>query len=132
MLYCLNMDPNGSNSKQNPLKIEWALFWEGLFGDDEKDQALKPAMPLTKDKLKEISKDLSSQRKQLHKEMETLNKELELNTAKLESLQLVGGETDETLARINELSDRGLELSEKLEKLNQKLQIVREHEKDWV
>jgi hypothetical protein len=126
------MDPDGSNSKQNPLKIEWALFWEGLFGDDEKGQALKQAQPITQEKLKEISKDLSSQRKQLHKQMETLNKELELNAAKLESLQLVGGETEETLARITELSDRGFEVSEKLEKLNQKLQIVREHEKDWV
>ncbi len=132
MLYCLNMDPDGSSSRQNPLKIEWSLFWEGLFGDDEKENEMKPPVALTKEKLKELSRELSSQRKQLHKQIETLNKELEMNSAKLESLKLVGGETDDTMARINELSDKGQDLSLQLQKLNQKLQIVREHEKDWI
>ena len=89
-------------------------------------------MALTKEKLKELSRELSSQRKQLHKQIETLNKELEMNSAKLESLKLVGGETDDTMARINELTDKGQDLSLQLQKLNQKLQIVREHEKDWI
>jgi DNA-binding transcriptional MerR regulator len=127
-----SMDPDGTKNKQNPLKVEWNLFWEGLFGESDKDQEMTPPRPITKDQLKELSRDLSQKRKQLHKQIETLNKEIEVNSVKLESLKLVGAETDETLSRINVLSDKGQELSQELQKLNQKLQFVREREKDWL
>ncbi|MFN9066210.1 MAG: hypothetical protein ACK5V3_03205 [Bdellovibrionales bacterium] len=126
------MDPDGSNTKQNPLKIEWHLFWEGLFGDSSDKGESSTLSPLSREKLNEITKELSSKRKQLHKQLETLNKELDANSVKLESLKLVGAETDETLQRISQLSDKGHALSEELEKLNAKLQFVREREKDWL
>lgn len=127
------MDPDGSKSKQNPLKVEWALFWESLFGDSSEGEKSIPEIgEIPREQLIGLTKELSSKRKQLHKQLETLNKEIEANSAKLESLKLVGGETEETLNRLGQLSDRGHSLSEELEKLNQKLQFVREREKDWL
>lgn len=126
------MDPDGSKTKMSPLKHEWSLFWESLFGDHKKPEELAYPTGLTRENLKELTKELSSKRKQLHKQLETLNKEIEINAAKLESLKLVGAETDDTEGRINQLSDKGLELSQELQKLNQKLQFVREREKDWL
>lgn len=148
MVYCLNMDPDGSsntNSKpnsKNPLKIEWTLFWEGLLGDGRSDSAseklleVDPKDPqeiiraLPREKIPQLKRELSAQRNELHKRIEKLHKELELNTNKLESLQLVGGESEETIERINELTDLGQELSFQLEKLDQKLKWVRELEKE--
>lgn len=143
------MDPDGSKkntkatkvtkepaSKENHLKIEWSLFWEGLLGDNEEraegeeQNAEKPVVVLTREKLQALIKDLSTQKKQLHKQIEKINKELELNTTKLESLKLVGSEPEDTITRINELTDRGHELSLQLEKLDEKLKLVRNHEKE--
>lgn len=138
MLYWLRMDPDESNdssanSKQakNPLKIEWSLFWEGLLGDnDQSSGGDSPLKVLTREQVSQIIKDLSAQRKQLHKQIESVNKEIELNNAKLESLRLVGSEPDDTIQRISQLSDRGQELSSELQKLNQKLKWARAHEKE--
>lgn len=132
------MDPDESNdsnanSKQakNPLKVEWSLFWEGLLGDsDQSVGGESPLKALTREQVAQIIKDLSAQRKQLHKQIESVNKEIELNNAKLESLRLVGSEPDDTIQRISQLSDRGQELSSELQKLNQKLKWARAHEKE--
>lgn len=125
------MDPDESKMKQNPLKIEWSLFWDGILGDNNPEAPEAPLQTLTREKIKELIKDLSSQRRQLHKQIEGVNKEIELNSAKLESLKLVGGEPQDTISRINELSDKGQTLEQELQKLNQKLKFVRDREKDW-
>lgn len=131
-----NKETKEPNSKENHLKIEWSLFWEGLLGDGEDsgegqtEEGQAPVRVLTREKIQALIKDLSTQKKQLHKQIEKINKELELNTTKLESLKLVGSEPEETLTRINELTDKGHELSLKLEKLDEKLKWVRNHEKE--
>ncbi|MFN8790159.1 MAG: hypothetical protein ACK5Y2_01735 [Bdellovibrionales bacterium] len=124
---------------ERPFKIEWSLFWEGLLGDhadSEKDGLesggglLSPVQPLSRDKIQALIKDLSNQRKLLHKQIEKLNKEIELSSTKVESLRLVGSEPEETLNRINELTDRGQELSLQLEKLDRKLKWARACERN--
>lgn len=133
------MDPDESNDSNdrtetkpstNPFKIEWSLFWGGLLGDHEKTSGEDPLRALTRDQVSKLIKDLSAQRKQLHKEIESVNKEIEVSTAKLESLTLVGSKPDDTLARLNQLSDMGQALSSELNTLNQKLKWVRSHEKE--
>jgi len=126
-------------SHERPFKIEWSLFWEGLLGDhgdpekktsEETLAGLSPVQPLSREKIQALIKDLSNQRKLLHKQIEKLNKEIELSSTKVESLRLVGSEPEETLNRINELTDRGQELSLRLEKLDQKLKWARACERD--
>ncbi len=132
------MDPDSGETNEtsdnkpskNPFKIEWSLFWGGLLGDHEKTSGDDPLRSLTRDQVSKLIKDLSAQRKQLHKEIESVNKEIEASTAKLESLTLVGSKPDETLARLNQLSDVGQALSSELHTLNQKLKWVRSHEKE--
>lgn len=122
----------------NPFKIEWSLFWEGILGDHsevevaevEKKKPQESVRVLTRENIQTLIKELSNQRKQLHKQIEKVNKEIELNSTKLESLRLVGSEPEDTINRINELSDKGQELSLELEKLDQKLKWVRAHEKE--
>ncbi len=132
------MDPDSGDSNEttenkpskNPFKIEWSLFWGGLLGDHDKTSGEDPLRALTRDQVSKLIKDLSAQRKKLHKEIEGVNKEIEASTAKLESLTLVGSKQDDTLARLNQLSDVGQALSSELHTLNQKLKWVRSHEKE--
>lgn len=119
-----------STKPQNPFKIEWSLFWGGLLGDQDKDLGDDSLKALTRDQITKVIKDLSTARKKLHKEIESVNKEIELNSEKLESLRLVGSEPEETIVRLNQLSDMGQELGSELQKLNQKLKWVRAHEKE--
>ncbi|MNL75896.1 hypothetical protein D3C87_2017750 [compost metagenome] len=83
---------------------------------------------MTVAQVREITKSLSEGRKKLNQKLEILNKEIDLNTAKLESLSLVGGDKDATLKRINELSDIGQNLTDALMKLDDKLRLAREQE----
>ncbi len=136
------MDPDESSDKSdsndnliikpitNHFKIEWSLFWGGLLGDQDKAVGSDPLKALTREQVGKLIKDLSAQRKQLHKQIESVNKEIEQNTEKLESLQLVGSQPDETIARLNQLSDIGQALGSELQTLNQKLKWVRAHEKE--
>jgi len=137
----------GPRTKKNKgivegLKTEWALFWETILGDEpsEPDPA-DPAKTSSKDpfvngkleqlsleQIKVITKALSSDRKKLNQRLESLNKEIELNSAKLESLKLVGGEHEETYQKLNELSDLGQSLSEQLHKINDRLKSARQRE----
>ena len=126
----LKEEETETKSSTNPFKIEWSLFWDGLLGDHEKTSGEDPLKALTREQIAKLIKDLSSQRKQLHKQIESVNKEIELNSVKLESLKLVGSEPEDTITRINQLSDKGQELSSELQKLNQKLKWVRAHEKE--
>ncbi len=123
-------DLSETKPSTNPFKIEWSLFWDGLLRDHDEPEGDDPLKALTREQISKLIKDLSAQRKQLHKQIESVNKEIELNSAKLESLKLVGSEPEETLTRINQLNDQGEALSSELQKLNQKLQWVRTHEKE--
>ena len=118
------------------LKTEWNLFWETILGEDENTQAPEIKDPfitgrlevLTLDQIKAITKALSSDRKVLNQRLEAINKELEENSAKLESLKLVGGDFSEASQKINELSDLGQNLSEQLDRINNRLKIARSRE----
>lgn len=118
------------------LKTEWNLFWETILGDDENTETPEIKDPfvtgrlevLTWDQIKAITKALSSDRKVLNQRLEAINKEIEENTAKLESMKLVGGDTEEASLKINELSDLGQSLSEQLDRINNRLKIARSRE----
>lgn len=119
------------------LKTEWNLFWETILGDDEFEEnkeAIKDPFVTGKvevlnlDQIKAITQALSADRKLLNQRLEALNKEIEENTAKAESLKLVGGEPDEAEKKISELTDLGHSLSEQLNKINERLKIARSRE----
>jgi len=121
------MSDDGSRSLAKNLKNEWALFWESIAGDEQDESAFETGKleVLNLDQLHDIIKALSQDRKRLNQKLESLNKELELNSVKLESIRLVGGPDEETLKRINELSDIGQVLSEQLGKLDEKIKWTR-------
>jgi chromosome segregation ATPase len=133
------MGSSGDTSQQRSfvagLKTEWSLFWESILGDDVAEPLKDPFLSgkietLSLDKVKAITKALSQDRKTLNQKLESLNKELDLNAAKLDSLRLVGGETEDTEAKINELSDLGQALSNQLTKIDERLKIARNRERD--
>ena len=118
------------------LKTEWNLFWQTILGDDEtaenpeiKDPFITGRLEiLSLEQIKAITKALSSDRKLLNQRLEAINKELEENTARIESLKLVGGDVDEASEKISELSDLGQTLSEQLDRINSRLKIARSRE----
>jgi chromosome segregation ATPase len=129
------------SSFMDDIKTEWNLFWETLFDDDDEmpkiledsSQSMDPfengkLEVLTLDKIKVITKALSSDRKKLHQRLEEINKELDENSAKLESLALVGGHAEETEFRISHLSDLGHSISEQLNRINDRLKMARQRE----
>lgn len=134
--------PRGSRNKNSfvgGLKTEWNLFWETIIGDDEIPDGEVPPLSkdpfvtgkietLTMDQVKAITKALSSDRRKLNQRLESLAKEIDENTRRLESLNLVGGETEETRLAIHELSDLGQDVSEKLNRINERLKKARETE----
>ncbi|MBO9667472.1 MAG: hypothetical protein J7501_11755 [Bdellovibrio sp.] len=127
------MGDDSSRSIVKSLKNEWALFWEAFQGEEVTDET-KDAFEsgklevLSLNQVREITKALIEDRKRLNQKLETLSKEIDLNSAKLESLRLVGGEEDETLKRIHELNDLGQSMAMALEKLDSQLRTVRNKE----
>lgn len=126
------MEDGSSRSIIKNLKDEWALFWESLTAETpEKDLFESGRVEvLTLDHLHEITRNLSQDRKRLNQKLESLNKELELNSAKLESIRHIGGEDEETLKRINELSDVGQVLSDQLNRLDEKIKWTRSRQEE--
>jgi chromosome segregation ATPase len=140
------MPPKSSNKKKSTtkpsyfegLKTEWNLFWETILGEDElseegeketKDPFVTGKLEvLSLDQIKAITKALSSDRKLLNQRLEALNKEIEENTEKVESLKLVGGDPEEAHRRIAELTDLGQNLSEQLNRINERLKLARSRE----
>lgn len=121
------------------LKTEWALFWESIAGENEtadKGQLLENAFetgklqPMSLDDVRSLTRALSQDRRKLNRRLESLKKEIDLNTAKLESLRLVGGEDDETFRKISELNDQGQSLSNELSKLDSQLRLARTKEEE--
>ncbi len=122
------------------LKTEWNLFWETILGDEdsesERDEEILTKDPfvtgkletLSLEQIKAITKALSDDRKILNQRLEALNIQVEESTEKLESLRLGGGEPDETLQAINQLTDLGQNLSEQLNKIDERLKLARARE----
>ncbi|MGZ3748955.1 MAG: hypothetical protein ACXWRE_15835 [Pseudobdellovibrionaceae bacterium] len=128
------MGEDGSKSMVKNLKNEWALFWESIAGEGQVGDAFETGKleVLTRDQLNDIIKALSQDRKQLNQKLESLHKEIELNSAKLESIRLVGGRDEDVLKRINELSDMGQLLSEQLTKLDEKIKLTRNRQENFL
>jgi hypothetical protein len=134
------MNDDGSRSRNgdsksivNNLKNEWSLFWNSLSSDfieseDEDPFQTGKIQVLSLDQIRDITKALSKNRRLVNQRIESLNKEIELNSVKLESLRLMGGEDDETVRRIHELSDQGQALSQELSKIDERLKLVRQTE----
>lgn len=121
------------------LKTEWNLFWETILGEDQNSK--EEDSPKTKDpfvtgkletlsveQIKAITKALSSDRRKLNQGLEALAKEIDENTARLESLKLVGGETEETLQSLHELTDLGQKFSEQLSRIDERIKQARQVE----
>lgn len=112
------------------LKTEWTLFWDSLMGDPEKDPFdSSEVQKLSLDQLKEISKSLSSEKKKINLELEKINKSIEASTTRLENLKLVNGDLDETLDDLQRLSSEGDQLSQKLQRLDSRIQKAREYKR---
>lgn len=110
------------------------MFWHSMVGDEDESESQADAFAsgrlqaLSIEQVRELTKVLSADRKKLNQRMESIQKEIDLNTAKLESLRLVGGDTTETVERLNQLSDLGQSMSTELARLNEKLKIARSRE----
>lgn len=126
------MGDDSRKSVGGSLKHEWALLWETLSGEgpteSENPFETGKVRALSLDDVKRLTRELSQDRRKLNRRLESLNKELELNTAKLESVRLVGGEDDDTVRKIGELNEQGQKVSHALADLDGKLRRAREHE----
>lgn len=125
------MGDDSSRSILKSLKNEWSLFLEAFQGEEEdKNNETDEATiePLDLEQIRQLTKALAEDRKKLNQKLESLSKEIDLNSAKLESLRLMGGEEQEVLRRIHELNDLGQGLTHALTKLDQRLREIREQE----
>ncbi|AHI07111.1 hypothetical protein BDW_13055 [Bdellovibrio bacteriovorus W] len=120
------MGDDSSRSIVKALKNEWSLLWDALQRDkhDEDDSEEDNNLELVKAETKALLQD----RKKINEKLESLNKEIELNAAKLESLILVGADSEPTLNRLNELSDVGQTLATLMQKVDSRLRDAREKE----
>lgn len=123
------MGDDSSRSIIKALKNEWSLFMEAFQGDKEEDVFETGKLEvLGMEQIREMTKALVEDRKKINQKLESLSKEIDLNSAKLESLRLVGAEEDITLKRIHELNDLGQSMAQALSKLDKKLREIRETE----
>lgn len=114
------------SSFMSELLTEWQLFWHSLapgLAEDDFDQA--EIAPLDLPKIKALTKALSDERKKLNRRLESIQKEIDLNSAKLDSLKVVGADPQETVGRLAELTDIGQHVSEQLSKLDHRLDWAR-------
>lgn len=123
------------NSFVDSFKNEWSLFWEGLTGTESEirnhqddEFGLQKVQPMTMKQIKDITKSLSQEKMRLNQRLESLHREIELNSTKLQSLQIVGGDSDDTVRRLAELNDEGQRLSHELAELDNRLRRVRRFE----
>ncbi|MBL7671418.1 MAG: hypothetical protein JNM39_13115 [Bdellovibrionaceae bacterium] len=117
--------------EKSSLLNEWSLFWDSLKrdrpqieGDFDQKQFELMSLSQTKDLIRALSQD----RRKMNQKIESINKEIGLNSSKLESVRLAGGDEDSILKRINELNDQGQKLSLELAALDEKLRRAREFE----
>ena len=132
------MDDGSSKSSHSfieNLKLEWTLFWDSLVGEDDSapEYLIQNKLEsLSLYQIKKITKSLSSDRKLLNQQLESVKKEIDLNSAKLETLILVGGDVQDTTERIEALHDLGQGLTEQLEKVDHKLKMTRRRESELI
>jgi|GEM_PF-2148366 len=129
------MDSDGIRGSENSspvvdnLKAEVALFWNSLVNSKKiviiEEELNGHVDSLTPEKLKVLTKNLSSSRKNLNRKLEAITKEIDSNSARLETLKLVGADQDETLRYIEELNEIGQGLSQKLHEIDEILKQCR-------
>jgi len=115
------------DSLKNTLRTEWSLLVESFIDDSE--------LEITKKNLKlkgmslefvvEQIKDLSGQKKSLFQRIEKLKHEIEQQQAVIENLVLVGSDTSEVNAHIDQLQAQGQHLSEEIMRIDEKLKKMR-------
>ena len=119
------------------LKTEWNLFWQSILGDGESSEGAEPAQDpfvtgklefLNFDQIKAITKALSGDRRILNQRLEALKKEIEENLKKMEVQSQVDQAPSEFVRRVNELTDLGQNLSEQLNRINERLKLARSRE----
>ena len=115
------------HAKKSMFKEEWKIFWDSLLGEEsENDMSFDGVPSLTPERIKELIRSLSEDRRRLNQKLETIKNEIEQDTARLESLKLVGSDTEETVAAINTKSDEGERISQELDRINKKLAKARQ------
>lgn len=128
------MGDDSSRSIVKALRNEWSLFWDAFQGDEKvtgKSEEIFGSGKLevlTLDQIREITRALAEDRKKLNQKLELVSKEIDLNSAKLESLRLVGAEGEDVLQRIHDLHDLGQSMATALSNLDTKLREIREKE----
>lgn len=128
------MGDDSSRSIVKTLKNEWSLFWEAFQGETEEVGKSENLLEngklevMSLEQIREITKALVEDRKKLNQRLELVSKEIDLNSAKLESLKLVGAESDDILKRIHDLHDLGQSVAMALSQLDTKLKEIREKE----
>lgn len=131
------MGDDSRKSIVQALKNEWSLFLEAFQKEDQPSDG-KPRISETFEasqldllglnEVRELTRVLTDDRKKLNQKLESINKEIDLNTAKLESLRLVGAEDSEILKRIHELNDLGQSVANTLGKVDRRLRAIRQKE----
>jgi hypothetical protein len=116
-------------SQETSLQDQWPLSDSFRAGDLP---AMKPQL------IEDMMRRLSKERQKTHQQLERISKEIELLQLKMESLKIVGGDLDESVDRINQLTESGYNLTQKLEKIDSRLKEIRHKSQenleteDWV
>lgn len=119
---------NTQNGKKT-FRDEWNLFWQGLTAEETPDEfANLKVQPLSMLQIKELTKNLSQERNRLNQRLESIQREIELNSLKMQSVELVGGDAELTRLRLNELHDQGQKLTEELALIDAQLRSARKQE----
>ncbi len=105
-----------------------------VSGSDLKDQVFEEEVleeikgkngSLSPEHLRSIVQVLSRARNDINRKLESIHKEIETNSHKLDSLRLVGSGSMDTIRKLTELNEIGLELSKELSTIDDKLKVVR-------
>lgn len=119
-----------------PIGSEWNLFWKSFSQSEKmtvKEQIhLVPGKfeVLTLEQVYEALRAITVDRRKVHFAIEKNQKEIELNSAKLESILLVGGSDEKVLQRITELADLERSLDKAFKSLDHKMQSAYSREKE--
>ena len=149
----MDEDPQPKPVKKNTTKKvssnnEWKMFWSALFGNDESLAdlgspnellvsklkgvhdfiELLPADRLEKlslDSIRRLTKSLSQERRALNLQIEGIRKEIELRSQRIDTLKLVGGESEPTQQEILQLNENGRRIQIELNDISDKLKHAR-------
>lgn len=118
------MDDGPSNNKSflDSLKNEWSLLWGSLLEEENPKDILasetalnNKVSQLTLDQVRNLTKGLSLERRQLNMKLEQVQKEIEELQQSAETYQ----------EKLAQLTDQGLAYSEALHKLDEQIRCVR-------